>query len=123
MAAKPKFTDKEQELVNRFRRAKVAQGNRGLVPSKGQIKYSGRATVSTFEQSLRGVPGTSRNKYTSMVQEIAAPHTGTRTRKEGIGVLRSARNANTTQGSYIRTEVRENGQLVSDAQGRKEFGR
>lgn len=123
MAGKPKFTTKEEELVKRFQRAKKAQSGRGLVPSKGQIKYNGRATVSTFEQSLRGVPGTSRNKYTSMVQEIAAPHTGTKVRKEGIGVLRSARNANTTQGSYIRTEVTENGQLVSDAQGRKVFGR
>jgi hypothetical protein len=103
------------------RQAQLKRGN-DYVPSKKSGKYSGKVTTSTADQNLRGVPGNSRNKYTSMVQEIAAVGTGTKTRKESIGVLRSARNANTTQGSYLTTTVKdESGRVVSDAQGRKVF--
>jgi hypothetical protein len=123
---KPSLKDKVLEL--QLRRLRQQQGilkkGNDYVPSKSRIKYSGKVTVGTADQNLRGVPGNSRNKYTSMVQEIAAAGTGTRTRKEGIGVLRSARNANTTQGNYNPTIVREaGGRVVSDAQGRKVFGR
>jgi hypothetical protein len=118
--------DKIQELKLRRLRSSQATLRRGndVVPSKKSVKYSGRVTVPQLEQNLRGVPGNSRNKYTSMVQEINAKHTGTVVRKDAIGVLRSARNANTTQGSYIKTVVQdEDGNVSSDSQGRKVFGR
>jgi hypothetical protein len=125
-AKKQDLKDKIREL--QLRRLRQQQGvlKRGndVVPSKKSVKYSGKVTVSTADQNLRGVPGNSRNKYTSMVQEIAAAHTGTKTRKEGIGVLRSARNANTTQGAYVTSiVVDESDRWVGDAQGRKAFGR
>jgi hypothetical protein len=121
-----KTSDKVRELQLRLLRQRQATLKRGndYVPSKGSIKYSGRASETTAEQNLRGVPGNSRNKYTSMVQEIAAAHTGTRTRPTSIGILRSARNANTTSGSHNRSVViDESSRVVSDAQGRMVFGR
>lgn len=73
------------------------------VPCKKKSKPVGYKMQNTFEKNLRGVPGgnLSRGITAATIKMIAAPTTGTRIRKEGIGMLASARNANTTQGSYV----------------------
>lgn len=89
-----------------------------VVPTKKQSKPKPYKMQNTFKSNLRGVPGG------SWFAQAQNPKTGTKVRKDEIGVLRSARNCNTTQGSYIRTVVRdEDGNISSDAQGRKVFGR
>jgi|SRR5687768_13486196 len=98
----------------------------GSVPTKKKSKPVGYKMQNTFEKSLRGVPGgsMSRGVTAATLKMIAAKGTGTKVREEEIGVLRSARNANTTQGSYITTIVTNtDGTVESDRQGRKEFGR
>jgi hypothetical protein len=116
--------DKIREL--QLRRLKAADGvvrkGNAAVPAKKKSKPVGYKMQNTFEKNLRGLPGGGFGG-TAVIRMAEAKGTGTKVRKEGIGVRASARNANTTQGSYIRTEVRENGRLVSDAQGRKNFGR
>jgi hypothetical protein len=100
----------------------VRRGN-DYVPSKRSTKKSGKMQ-NTFDKNLRGVPGGSRARVVSELRQGAADRTGCIVREEGIGVLHSARNANTTSGSYIRSVVLEaDGRVVSDAQGRKVFGR
>jgi hypothetical protein len=124
--SKAELQAKVREIQMRVLAQRQRQLSRGsdYVPSKSRVKYSGKATKGTADRNLVGVPGNSRNKYTSMVQEIAARGTGTKVRKEPIGVLRSARNANTTQGRYeTNIVVDETGRVVSDSQGRRVFGR
>jgi hypothetical protein len=90
-----------------------------LVPPKKKSKPVSYKMQNTFEKNLRGIPG-----GRSLVKQADAPRTGTKVRKEGIGLLRSSRNANTTQGNYTRSVVTdEQGNVVSDAQGRKVFGK
>jgi hypothetical protein len=119
---------KVQELqlrALRSRQTMLAKGN-AEVPAKKKSKPVGYKMQNTFEKSLKGVPGGSfsRGAESVIINMIAAKGTGTQVRKEGIGVLRSARNANTTQGNYTRSVVKdETDQIVSDAQGRVEFGR
>jgi len=119
--------DKIQELKLRQLRARQGQlRGTGEVPCKKKSKPVGYKLQNTFEKNLKGVPGgsMSRGVTASIVKMIAAPGTGTKVRKDSIGALRSARNANTTQGSYIRTVVTNgNGRVESDSQGRKVFGR
>lgn len=117
--------DKIRELQLRRLRQSDSQIRRGndYVPAKKKAKPLGYKMQNTFDQNLRGVPGGALNHTASAIKMIAAPGTGTRTRREEIGLLRSARNANTTSGSYISTVVREGDEQVSDAQGRKVFGR
>lgn len=132
MSAK-KYTELEkraQQLAARWSRADntVRRQSIDYVPAKKKSKPVGYKMQNTFENNLKGVPGASRHGGASIVKMIAAPRTGTVTRKEQIGVLRSARNANTTSGSYNTTVVTEPhevaGQaIVSDRQGRKVFGR
>jgi len=117
--------DKIRELQLRRLRstdAVVRRGNKE-VPAKKKSKPLGYKMQNTFERNLRGVPGGSRSRLASELRMIEAEGTGCKTRKEEIGLLRSARNANTTQGSYVTTVVREPQGVVSDAQGRKVFGR
>ena len=102
--------------------AMLRRGN-DYVPKKKDAKPLGYKLQNTFEKNLRGVPGSSRGVAASAIIEIEAARTGTRTRKEEIGLLRSARNANTTQGNYVTSVVTEGTVVVSDAQGRKVFGR
>jgi len=111
--------------VEALRKRVQAQRSNAVTNTKKKAKPVGYKMQNTFEKSLQGVPGGSMSKGVgpAIVKMIAAPHTGTRVRQEGIGVLRSARNANTTQGSYVRSTVHdEQGNVVSDAQGRKGFG-
>lgn len=117
----PKLTPQERALQiqwSKLRKATSTQrkGSLDFAPSKKSAKRQGRMQ-NTFASNLKGVPGG------GIVGMIAAPKTGTRTRKESIGILASARNANTTQGSYNRTVVKEQDEVVSDRQGRKVFGR
>lgn len=117
--------DKIRELqLRRLRQsdAVVRQGSKE-VPAKKQSKPLGYKMQNTFEKNLRGVPGGSRSRMASELRMIEAEGTGCKTRAEGIGLLRSMRNANTTSGSYVTTVVREPQGVVSDAQGRKAFGR
>lgn len=123
MAGKQKVTDKEQQLWNRFRSAKQRQGAPSSVPAKKKSKPVSYKMQNTFERNLRGVPGAGRFPEGSIIKMIAAETTGTVIRKEPIGLLRSGRNANTTQGSYITTIVTSESRVESDSQGRKAFGR
>lgn len=112
--------DKIRELQLRRLRTTQATLRRGNdeVPRKKDTHSLPYKMQNTFANNLRGVPG---GTWFRMAQ---AEGTGTRTRQDAIGVLRSARNANTTTGSYVRSVVvDESGGLVSDAQGRKGFGR
>jgi hypothetical protein len=127
------------ELEAKLRALRAAQGTLSSgMNTKKKAKPVGYKMQNTFDRSLEGVPGGSmrRSVTAAVVKMIAAPETGCRTRKESIGVLASARNANTTQGSYNRTVVVEPSvvhdhkptwgccaNVVSDAQGRKVFGR
>lgn len=96
----------------------------GEVPAKKKSKPVGYKMQNTFDANLRGLPGGSHVRVVSELRQGAADRTGCIVREEGIGVLHSARNANTTSGSYIRSVVLEaDGRVVSDAQGRKVFGR
>lgn len=107
-----------EATLQRLRKANGRQVSTGEVPRKSKTKHASRASVSTFAKSLQGVPNG------GIVGMIAAPRTGARVRRESIGVLRSATNANTTSGSYNTTVVRdETKAVVSNAQGRVEFGR
>jgi len=110
---------KIQELQLKAKGLMLAKGN-AEVPSKKHSKPVGYKLQNTFESNLRGVPGGKGGG--GVINMIAARTTGTRL-GPSIGVLRSARNANTTQGSYITTIVHEETNVVSDAQGRKVFGR
>jgi hypothetical protein len=128
MARNEAFEQKVRELQLRALRSRQSQLSRGndYVPGKKKSKPLGYKLQNTFEKNLRGVPGGSmaRGVTASIIKMVAAPSTGTQVRKEGIGVMRSARNANTTQGGYNRSIVRdEDGNVSSDAQGRKVFGR
>ena len=107
--------DKLQALWNRFQAARANQVRQSTdnVPAKKSTKRH-RKMQNTFDRSMAGAPGG------HWFKQAHAATTGCRTRAEGIGVLRSARNANTTQGSYITTTV--NGE-ATDPQGRKAFGR
>jgi hypothetical protein len=113
---KPDLKDKIRELqLKRLAQAQRGLRSTGSAPSKRAIKVH-QKQQNTFEKNLRGVPG---GGWFAMAH---ATKTGTRTGPE-IGLLRSARNANTTQGSYVQTIVREGSRVVSDSQGRKVFGR
>lgn len=116
---KQKVDPKVRELQQRLRALRTRQGElrkTGVVPTKKQSKPLPYKMQDTFKENLKGVPGG------GIVGMIGAAKTGTRVRREGaIGLLRSARNANTTQGYYNRIE--EVGATVVDAQGRRTFGR
>jgi hypothetical protein len=115
---------KIQELQLRRLRSTDALLRKGNaeVPNKKKSKPVGYKMQNTFEKNLRSVPG--GRGLAGVIKMIAAPGTGTQVRKESIGMLRSARNCNTTQGGYGRSVVvDESGRVVSDKQGRLEFGR
>lgn len=114
--------NKIRELQLRALRSRQGELKRtGSVPSKKKSKPVGYKLQNTFDRSLQGVPG--GKGLAGIINMVESPRTGTRVRKEEIGLLRSARNANTTQGNYVTTVVREGTRVVSDPQGRKEFGR
>jgi hypothetical protein len=117
--------DKIRELQLRRLSSSQSMLQRGndYVPAKKKSKPVGYKMQNTFNSNLSGLPGGSRVQAVSQLRMIEAAVTGCRTRKDEIGALRSARNSNTTQGSYIRTVVREDEVVVSDRQGRKVFGR
>src|SRR5689334_16415808 len=96
-----KLTAAERALQAQWSRMRSAtatqvKGSLAFAPSKKSAKRQGRMQ-NTFEKAVRGVPGG------SWFNQAHAEETGTKTRKEAIGLLKSARNANTTQGSYGRT--------------------
>jgi len=110
-----------EQLMKRWRRADSTQRRQSVdqIPAKKKSKPLPYKMQNTFEKSVQGMPGGK-----SIVKQIAAPKTGCRVRKDDIGLLKSARNANTTSGSYNRTIVKdETGWPVCDMQGRKVFGR
>lgn len=107
------------KLLRELRKKQGGLKSTGAVPYKKKSKPVGYKMQNTFEKNLRGVPGGSRSRTGSMIRMIDAPNTGTKLGPE-IGMLRSAHNANTTQGSYVRTRVVDE---RTDAQGRVEFGR
>lgn len=95
-----------------------------LVPRKADSKPVGYKMQNTFEENLKGVPGTSMSRGVtfSLVQQIQAKTTGTRVVKpEDVpGWMKSMRNCNTTQGSYNQTILTDQlGDTVSDVQGRR----
>lgn len=125
--SKKELQDKVREIQLRVLRQREATLKRGndYVPTKKKSKPLGYKMQNTFERNLRGVPGgsMSRGVGVAIMKMAQAPTTGTKTGKE-IGILRSARNANTTQGSHNRSVVTdESGHVVCDAQGRRVFGR
>ena len=119
MAANKKLTPAERALQHKWSRLKEVQNRQCLPgPTKKKAKGSSQPLQNTFTRNLQGVPGG------GLVGMIAAKKTGTKVRSESIGLLRSARNANTTQGNYITTVTEdESGRVVSDPQGRRVFGR
>lgn len=104
--------------LKHLRDTSAVQRSVGEVPCKKKSKPLGYKMQNTFERSVQGVPGGK-----SLIRQMDAKGTGCKVRKEEIGPLRSARNANTTSGNYVTTIVREGDKVVSDRQGRKEFGR
>lgn len=120
MSKKRDLKDKIRELqLRRLYGVQVRQRTTGEVPAKKKSKPVGYKMQNTFDANLRGVPGGSRWRVGSEIRMVSADRTGCKVRKEPIGVLRSARNANTTQGSYITTVIPGE----TDMQGRKVFGR
>jgi hypothetical protein len=122
---KQKLDQKVREIQLKVLAQKQRTLKRGndYVPNKKKSKPLGYKMQNTFAKNLQGVPGGTRIAAISDMKMIEARGTGTIVRKEGIGVLRSARNANTTQGSYFTSIVTdESGRVVSDRQGRKGFG-
>ena len=110
---------KIQELQLRrlaSRQTELRRGN-DYVPRKVDSKPLPYKMQNTFDKNLSGLPGGGR--VGSEIRMVSAARTGCKVRKEGIGLLRSARNSNTTQGSYITTVIPGE----TDAQGRKVFGR
>ena len=98
------------------------------VPAKKKSKPLGYKMQNTFEKNLRSVPGGSRSRAVSELRMIEATGTGCKVASQEqakkLGPMRSMRNANTTQGSYVTTIVEdESFRLVSDAQGRRVYGR
>jgi hypothetical protein len=92
------------------------------VPTKKKSKPVSYKLQNTFEKNLAGVPGGSmaRSVQGSLMKQISAKGTGCRVVSEAPGTMRSMRNANTTQGSYNRTELRDQtGDVISNAQGRR----
>lgn len=90
--------------------------------TKKKAKPVGYKMQNTFEKSLKGVPGgsMSRGVASSLLKQIEAPNTGTRVRDSSIGLMKSMRNANTTQGNYTTTILRDQtGDVISNAQGRR----
>jgi thioredoxin reductase len=122
---KKALEDKVREIqLRRLRQmdSLVRKGNHE-VPNKKKSKPLGYKMQNTFAKNLQGLPGGTRIQAISERMMVDAANTGCKVRKEGIGVLRSARNANTTQGSQNRSIVTdETGRVVSDRQGRKGFG-
>lgn len=93
----------QEELVIRNWQRKVAALRQRPVTKKDcKLGYKQQ---NTFERNLKGVPGGSQHQGASIVKMIAAKHTGTKTRPDTIGFLASAKNCNTTQGSYIETRL------------------
>jgi hypothetical protein len=118
---------KYEALDKLLRQATQRQSNKDqLVPPKKKSKPVGYKMQDTFAKNLQGLPGGTRLGSGSAIairKMVDAPTTGAVVRKESIGVLRSARNCNTTSGNYTRSIVTdETGEVVSDAQGRKKFG-
>jgi hypothetical protein len=106
-------------------RQKTANFNKNReVPTKKRSKPLGYKMQNTFQNNLKGVPGGSRIQAISIRKMVDAERTGCVVSEKTIGVMKSARNANTTTGSYNTSTVEdESYRLMSDAQGRKEFGR
>jgi hypothetical protein len=94
------FKDKIRELQLQRLRAVAGTVQRGndYVPRKVDSKTRPYKMQDTFKKSLRGVPGG------HWLNQASAPTTGCKT-GPSIGLLASARNANTTQGSYNETVV------------------
>jgi len=118
--------DRSKELAQEFRLKLLRQRERQLrrgndyVPTKKSAKPVGYKMQNTFEENLRGVPGGSRVQAVSLLKQMQAATTGTKVVEKAPGLMRSMRNANTTQGSYIRTELRDQtGDLISNPQGRR----
>jgi hypothetical protein len=112
-----KLTFKEQQLMLRFRRSAKGQRTQSTdnVPAKKKSKPLGYKMQNTFKRSVEGCPG-----GTSLVRQMDAKGTGCRTTANPPGQMKSMRNANTTQGSYVRTELRDQtGDVISNRQGRR----
>lgn len=103
---------KELQLRRLASQGRMLSKGNGEVPSKKKSKPLPYKMQNTFEKSLRGVPGG------HWLDQATNPKTGCKVGPE-IGLLRSARNANTTQGSYVTTRIVGE----TDNQGRKAFGR
>lgn len=124
MVRKQSELEKEIARLTRLMRRGQDPIKDRLVPRKADSKPVGYKMQNTFEENLKGVPGSSmyRNAHVSLVQQIQAKTTGTRVVKpEDVpGWMKSMRNCNTTQGSYNQTILTDQlGDTVSDAQGRR----
>jgi len=87
---------------------------------------TGYKLQNTFDRNLRGVPGgrmdSTGSRAGATVKMISAKGTGTKTvpNEKVPGLTKSARNSNTTQGSYVTTILRDQTtDVISNAQGRR----
>jgi hypothetical protein len=114
----PKVDPVLRALEDKWRRLKQVE-NRAMLPGPTKKKAKGRVPKmqDTFARNLAGIPGGKGG--IGYLKMCGAAKTGAVTRKTDIGLLRSAFNANTTQGSQVTCRVEdETGQVVSNAQGR-----
>jgi hypothetical protein len=90
--------------------------------TKKKAKPVGYKMQNTFEKSLKGVPGgsMSRGVASSLLKQMQAPNTGTKVVAAAPGLMKSMRNANTTQGHYNTTVLQDQtGDVISNAQGQR----
>jgi hypothetical protein len=75
------------------------------IPPKRRTKLAGKSSPNSFNQNLKGVPGSGRYGWTwSAIQKMVDhPETGTRTASEGEKqrLKYTAQNSYTTKGNYI----------------------
>ena len=124
----PDLQARIQELKERRETALRKQG-RALASggnTKKKAKPVGYKMQNTFEKSVQGVPGGSFSRGAAIphLKMVQAKHTGTRVMgKEDaarrLGLMRSMRNANTTQGGYYTQVLQDQtGDVISNRQGR-----
>jgi hypothetical protein len=97
--------DDHLEQLDRRIKAILAQMQRSSVPSKRHTKLPGKTSPNSFNQNLKGVPGSGRFGWTwSALQKMADhPETGCKlaTPAQEKNLAQSGDNSYTTKGNYI----------------------
>lgn len=102
--SKQKPDDHLEQLDRRIKGILKSMTQSGI-PSKRHTKLPGKVTPNSFNQNLKGVPGSGRFGWTwSALQKMADhPETGTKLATPGQEerLTRSTENGYTTKGNYI----------------------